>query len=398
MYGYTGELTDANELVYLRNRYYHPGVGTFISQDPYEGTMNNPVSLNRYSYVQGNPVNVTDPSGMIPVQAINHMMQSNPLAIAQMMNIGVCFAQNDPCAEYAGQAYIYCRRGLFPTNTPTPFPGTPTPATYHVQCDFAFPFLNVRREPSVLAGIVLSINNPAGVELQLSSFIPGDTHLGGFGWWYVSSFGGWVHDSNLTFGPSPCPRPVVTPSPTPTVPGPTPTPGTSDLDTISRVINCEAAGVGVSAYGIAHSIYNRMTSGATEWASYRSALSIIQNTGVDCYPSAYRNYPTSNESNRAAQWLLGIGTAPIVDNVLIDLRAYYWLGVPTFPNLSDSGQVKEATINYIADNPGLYNAGACGVSETRDTRLQRLRDRIVGIDPSDGDLTTIYFSLSPLCP
>lgn len=391
MFGYTGEPTDGNGLVYLRNRYYSPQLGTFISQDPTEGSMNDPMSLNRYAYVQGNPVNHTDPSGLSPVNVngMNHLMQNNPLAFAQMMNTGMC-SQTDPCAGYAGAAYTLCRQGLTPTPTITPFPGTPMPSTHHVPCSFATPFLNVRRDPSLLAPIVNIVNNPAGVEFQLSSHIPGDTQLGGTGWWYANSLGGWVHDSNLSMGPSPCPKNpnLTTPTPSPI----TPTPGISDLDTISRVINCEAAGLGVSAYGIAHSIYNRMTSGAAEWANYRTALSIIQNTGVDCYPNAYRSYRTSNESNQAAQWLLGMGSAPPV-NAHIDLRAYYWLGVPTPPDLTNL----ETTFVYIVDNPSLYNYSACGVNETRETRLQRLRDRLVGIDPSGGDLTTIYFSLNPLC-
>lgn len=62
--GFTGEPIDANDLVYLRNRYYHPELGTFLSMDPYEGDFNDPMSLNRYAYVQGNPVNLTDPSGL----------------------------------------------------------------------------------------------------------------------------------------------------------------------------------------------------------------------------------------------------------------------------------------------------------------------------------------------
>lgn len=398
MFGYTGEPTDPNGLVYLRNRYYSPQLGTFISQDPTEGSMNDPMSLNRYAYVQGNPINHTDPSGLSPVNVsgMNHLMQNNPLAFAQMMNTGMCL-QTDPCAGYAGQAYIDCRRGLLPTitPTPTPFPGTPMPSTYHVPCNFANPFLNIRREPSLLAPIVNVVNNPAGVEIQVSSFVPGDTQLGGTGWWYANSLGGWVYDGNLQQGTSPCPRTpsLVTPTPQPTIPGPTPTPSSSDLETISRVINCEAAGLGVSAYGIAHSIYNRMTSGVADWTNYRTALSIIQNTGVDCYTNnGYRSFPTSNESNQAAQWLLGMGSAPTVDP-LIDLRSYYWLGVPT---PTDSTNL-EATFAYIVDNPRYYNYSACGVSETRDTRLQRLRNRFVGVDPSGGDLTTIYFSLNPLC-
>lgn len=62
--GFTGEPTDANDLVYLRNRYYNPELGTFLSMDPYEGDFNDPMSLNRYAYVRGNPVNLTDPSGL----------------------------------------------------------------------------------------------------------------------------------------------------------------------------------------------------------------------------------------------------------------------------------------------------------------------------------------------
>jgi RHS repeat-associated protein len=63
-FGYTGEMEDPNGLVYLRARYYSHNLGTFISQDPYEGNMNDPMSLNRYVYAHGNPVNNTDPSGM----------------------------------------------------------------------------------------------------------------------------------------------------------------------------------------------------------------------------------------------------------------------------------------------------------------------------------------------
>ncbi|NOG52030.1 MAG: hypothetical protein HND48_23265 [Chloroflexi bacterium] len=36
-YGFTGELTDGNGLVYLRARYLAPGLGTFASRDPWRG-------------------------------------------------------------------------------------------------------------------------------------------------------------------------------------------------------------------------------------------------------------------------------------------------------------------------------------------------------------------------
>jgi len=55
---FTGEMMDANDLLYLRARYYSPALGAFTSLDPIE-------SGNRYQYVGGNVVSVVDPSGMV---------------------------------------------------------------------------------------------------------------------------------------------------------------------------------------------------------------------------------------------------------------------------------------------------------------------------------------------
>ncbi len=66
-YGFTGEQADGNGQVYLRARYYNPSIGMFPSLDPFEGTMQRPMSLNSYSWVEGNFPNATDPSGNIPL-------------------------------------------------------------------------------------------------------------------------------------------------------------------------------------------------------------------------------------------------------------------------------------------------------------------------------------------
>lgn len=64
-YGYTGEYhDDESALIYLRARYYAPGVGRFPQLDPWEGDPERPQSLNRYVYVENNAVNWTDPSGL----------------------------------------------------------------------------------------------------------------------------------------------------------------------------------------------------------------------------------------------------------------------------------------------------------------------------------------------
>ncbi len=62
-YGFTGEPTDGNGLVYLRARYYSPALGVFPSRDPFEGMAERAMSLNGYSWVEGNVVNAVDPSG-----------------------------------------------------------------------------------------------------------------------------------------------------------------------------------------------------------------------------------------------------------------------------------------------------------------------------------------------
>ena len=43
---------------------YNPAMGRFMSRDTWEGDYNRPLSLNHWMYVEGNPINRTDPSGM----------------------------------------------------------------------------------------------------------------------------------------------------------------------------------------------------------------------------------------------------------------------------------------------------------------------------------------------
>jgi RHS repeat-associated protein len=65
-YLYTGEQFDKNlGEYYLRARYYNPSAGRFTGRDPFDGMLDQPLSLNKYGYVHGNPINNTDPSGML---------------------------------------------------------------------------------------------------------------------------------------------------------------------------------------------------------------------------------------------------------------------------------------------------------------------------------------------
>jgi RHS repeat-associated protein len=121
-YGYTGEPTDPNGLVYLRERYYNPSMGAFISQDPYAGSMNDPMTLNGYAYVQNNPVNRIDPSGMFSVPTMNGLMSSNPTAFANAMNTGMCMSMLQQSCE------PFCTNTFSPTPSYTSTPSaTQTP-------------------------------------------------------------------------------------------------------------------------------------------------------------------------------------------------------------------------------------------------------------------------------
>jgi RHS repeat-associated protein len=77
-YGFTGEYTDTTGNIYLRARYYNPSDGRFLSRDTWAGDINNPLSLNRWMYVEGNPVNYVDPTGMKPSES--HFKYCSPLS------------------------------------------------------------------------------------------------------------------------------------------------------------------------------------------------------------------------------------------------------------------------------------------------------------------------------
>jgi RHS repeat-associated protein len=62
IFGYAGEQIDTSGLVYLRARYMNPRLGIFLARDPWSGDQLRPGSMNGFGYVEGDPVNATDPS------------------------------------------------------------------------------------------------------------------------------------------------------------------------------------------------------------------------------------------------------------------------------------------------------------------------------------------------
>ena len=59
--GFTGELSNTDQIIYLRARHYLALLGRFAQRDSFMGFYSSPQSLNRFYYA--NPINTVDPSG-----------------------------------------------------------------------------------------------------------------------------------------------------------------------------------------------------------------------------------------------------------------------------------------------------------------------------------------------
>jgi len=89
--GQMGVITDDNNLYYMRARYYNPQIKRFINQDILTGNIGNNKSLNRYSYVEGNPVSYTDPFGLSPYKMISDGIHNTLEALGVIPGIGNIF-------------------------------------------------------------------------------------------------------------------------------------------------------------------------------------------------------------------------------------------------------------------------------------------------------------------
>lgn len=107
MYGFTGEPTDANGLLYLRARYYVPNLGVFTGLDLIE-------NINQYRYVSGNPVNRIDPNGLQDMCIIGGVPQ-------------LCPYPQPPVTLLPPITWIPNPPPTVPTQPPTPVTITPKP-------------------------------------------------------------------------------------------------------------------------------------------------------------------------------------------------------------------------------------------------------------------------------
>jgi RHS repeat-associated protein len=73
---YTGRESDSEtNLYYYRARYYDQSSGRFLREDPLKGVSG---SVNFYSYVNNNPINLFDPSGLCPCDTVTRTLRLVP--------------------------------------------------------------------------------------------------------------------------------------------------------------------------------------------------------------------------------------------------------------------------------------------------------------------------------
>jgi RHS repeat-associated protein len=111
-FGFTGELADANGLLYLRARHYAPRLGAFPSLDPYEGSAARPMSLNGYSWVEGRVADGRDPSGRCSFNASSTYSQRNQCSDAINQYIRLIQQQYGPQMNWPSDLRALVEREL----------------------------------------------------------------------------------------------------------------------------------------------------------------------------------------------------------------------------------------------------------------------------------------------
>jgi RHS repeat-associated protein len=113
-YLYTGEQLDPNTGdYYLRARFYHPGSGRFLSMDSFDGNAQDPITLHKYLYANGNPVNMVDPSGYFSIGSFSAANNIRGILTNIQIDVGLSFMDaittnpNDMSASALGGMVLF---------------------------------------------------------------------------------------------------------------------------------------------------------------------------------------------------------------------------------------------------------------------------------------------------
>jgi RHS repeat-associated protein len=122
--GFTGREPDEMGLIYYRARYYDPAVGRFTQRDPI-GLQG---GINQYAYVNNNPINYTDPLGLMAAGPSGSNASAYPapdtsMIVACALCTGLGMLPPPPVGGYQGLTPKKPADGsdaLFGTQTSTP--------------------------------------------------------------------------------------------------------------------------------------------------------------------------------------------------------------------------------------------------------------------------------------
>ena len=98
--GQCGVTTDGNGLYYMRARYYNIEIKRFMNQDVLLGTLERVSSLNRYAYVEGNPVSYLDPFGLA-IQALQNVLDAASIIVSLLSIVSIFI-------PVVGTSFVFC--------------------------------------------------------------------------------------------------------------------------------------------------------------------------------------------------------------------------------------------------------------------------------------------------
>ncbi|NJO56410.1 MAG: RHS repeat-associated core domain-containing protein, partial [Rhodospirillales bacterium] len=96
VYGFAGEPWSPVGLAYHRARWLDPVLGRFGSMDPFGGSGGEPVSLHKYLFANGSPVNRSDPSGMFSVAEMSLVGSIRSVASSIQIDVGISILASEP--------------------------------------------------------------------------------------------------------------------------------------------------------------------------------------------------------------------------------------------------------------------------------------------------------------
>jgi RHS repeat-associated protein len=105
MLGYNGEYFDADlGMIYLRARWYDPSTGRFHTRDPYQGSFEDPMSMQAYLFAHGDPEAMVDPSGNFTL--MDFFATASVRAFNTSQQIQKFEKVLDPVIETIGSLYV----------------------------------------------------------------------------------------------------------------------------------------------------------------------------------------------------------------------------------------------------------------------------------------------------